>query len=205
MRKSTTTKRARPRTPNNRTTTDFRVSDALWAVLEPLIPVRRNTHRCGGGRPRVPARRCAAAIGYLLRTGGPWAARTQTAVGAKSPAHDRLPAWVKAGGLLQRWSAGVAPVDALPGSDGAWLRMDGALTTAPLEGEHAGAHPTDRGTGGVKRRLLPAGPGVPIGLAIDGATRHALPWVRAPLARGGRRASRTPGRRAAGAVLGQRV
>jgi hypothetical protein len=50
----TTSARSRERTPNNPTTTGFRVSDALWAVLEPLIPVRLNTHRFGGGRPRVP-------------------------------------------------------------------------------------------------------------------------------------------------------
>src|SRR5919206_530360 len=47
------TQRTRPRTPNNRTTTGFRISDELWAVLEPLIPVRVNTHRFGGGRPRT--------------------------------------------------------------------------------------------------------------------------------------------------------
>src|SRR5918993_615343 len=50
------TKRTRPRTPNNQTTTAYRISDALWAVLEPLLPVHVHTHRFGGGRPRVPNR-----------------------------------------------------------------------------------------------------------------------------------------------------
>src|SRR5260370_18946282 len=45
--------RERERTPNNRTTTGFRISDELWAVLHPLLPVHVNTHRFGGGRPRV--------------------------------------------------------------------------------------------------------------------------------------------------------
>lgn len=49
-------KRTRARAHNNRTTTGFRVSDELWAVLEPLLPTRANTHRFGGGRPRVPER-----------------------------------------------------------------------------------------------------------------------------------------------------
>ncbi len=66
------TKRTRARTPNNRTTTGFRVSDALWAVLQPLLPVHVNTHRFGGGRPRVPDRPCADAIFYVLRTGCQW-------------------------------------------------------------------------------------------------------------------------------------
>src|SRR5436190_579530 len=59
MQKLISVPRTRARTPNNRTTTGFHVSDALWAVLEPLLPVHTNTHRFGGGRPRVPDRRCA--------------------------------------------------------------------------------------------------------------------------------------------------
>jgi len=72
MNESAATKRTRARTPNNRTTTGFRVSDELWAVLEPILPVHVNTHRFGGGRPRIPDRRCADAIFYVLRTGGQW-------------------------------------------------------------------------------------------------------------------------------------
>jgi len=63
-------KRTRAHTPNNQTTTGFRISDELWAVLEPLLPVHVNTHRFGGGRPRVPDRQCADAIFYVLRAVG---------------------------------------------------------------------------------------------------------------------------------------
>jgi len=34
----------------------YRVSDALWAKIEPLLPKHPNAHRFGGGRPRVPDR-----------------------------------------------------------------------------------------------------------------------------------------------------
>jgi len=138
MSESTTTKRTRPRTPNNRTTTGFRVSDALWAVLEPLIPVRRNTHRFGGGRPRVPDRRCADAIFYVLRTGCQWEALNQTDLCAKSTAHDRFQEWVAAGVFLKLWYAGVEQFDELQGLDWDWLSMDGAMTKAPLGGEKDG-------------------------------------------------------------------
>src|SRR3712207_9082097 len=84
MNTETRPKRTRVRTANNRTTTAFRISDALWAVLEPLLPKRVNTHRFGGGRPRVPDRRCADAIFYVLRTGCQWEALNQTALCAKS-------------------------------------------------------------------------------------------------------------------------
>ncbi|WP_420795885.1 hypothetical protein [Ktedonobacter racemifer] len=59
MSKQETKKRQRQRTPNNRTTTGFRISDELWALLEPLLPVYVNTHRFGGGRPRRADRTCA--------------------------------------------------------------------------------------------------------------------------------------------------
>jgi len=42
-------KRERKRRPNNKTTTGFHVSDELWAIMEPLLPVHINTHRFGGG------------------------------------------------------------------------------------------------------------------------------------------------------------
>jgi putative transposase len=50
----------------------FRVSDELWALMEPLLPAHQNTHRFGGGRPRVPARPCADTIFFVLRTGCQW-------------------------------------------------------------------------------------------------------------------------------------
>jgi len=133
------TNRTRVRTPNNRTTTGFRISDALWAVLEPLVPKRVNTHRFGGGRPRVPDRRCADAIFYVLRTGCQWDALTQTDLCAKSTAHDRFQEWVEAGVFLKLWQVGVAQFDELQGIDWNWLSMDGAMTKAPLGGGKDGS------------------------------------------------------------------
>src|ERR671917_233140 len=123
MSERTIPTRTRVRTPNNPTTTGFCVSDALWAVLEPLIPVRR----------------CADAIFYVLRTGCQWAALTQTTLCAKSTAHDRFQEWVAAGVFEKLWYAGVEQFDELQGIDWAWLSMDGAMTKAPLGGEKDGA------------------------------------------------------------------
>jgi hypothetical protein len=57
-------KRRQP-APVNKVTTNFRVSDTLWTLLQRLIPRHRNTHRFGGGKPRTPDRRCADAIFYV--------------------------------------------------------------------------------------------------------------------------------------------
>jgi transposase len=173
--------RTRARTPNNRTTTGFRVSDALWAVLEPRLPVHVNTHRFGGGRPRVPLRRCADAIFYVLRTGCQWAALNQTELCAKSTAHDRFQEWADAGVFLALWHAGVEQFDELKGIDWNFLSMDGAMTKAPLGGDVTGPNPTDRAKAGVKRSLLTEGHGVPLGLEVAGANRNDMKLVRATI------------------------
>lgn len=46
------------------------VPDALWQILEPLLPVEPAKPR--GGRPRTPDRKCLAGILFVLRTGLPW-------------------------------------------------------------------------------------------------------------------------------------
>jgi putative transposase len=126
--------RSRARIPNNPITTGFCISDALCTILEPLLPVRLNTHRFGGGRPRVPDRCCADAIFYVLRTGCQWNALKHTALCAKSTAHDRFQDWLEAGVFLKLWYAGVEQFDELQGIDWSWLSMDGAMTKAPLGG-----------------------------------------------------------------------
>jgi len=154
MNKEEPQKRNRLRTPNNRTTTGFRISDELWAVLQPLLPVHRNTHRFGGGRPRVPDRTCADAIFYVLRTGCQWQALDQTELCAHSTAHDRFQVWVEAGVFLKLWKAGVKGFDELCGIEWDWLAMDGAMTKAPLGGEKNGTQ--SHRPGQVRRQAQPA-------------------------------------------------
>jgi transposase len=70
----TQTRKKQKRAAVNAVTAGFRVSDELWAVLEPVLPKHSNTHRFGGGKPRTPDRQCADAIFYVLRTGCQWGA-----------------------------------------------------------------------------------------------------------------------------------
>jgi len=128
-------KRTRRRTPNNKTTTNFHVSDALWTVFQPLLPLHKNTHRFGGGRPRVPDRKCADGIFYVLRTGCQWKALDETELCSGSTAHTRFQEWEAAGVFLKFWQRGVECFDEVQGIDWAWLSLDGAMTKAPLGGE----------------------------------------------------------------------
>jgi len=132
----------RVRTPNNQTTSSFRISDELWAVLAPLIPRHVNQHRFGGGRPRKADRICADGIFYVLRTGCQWKALDETTICPGSTAHDRFQGWVEAGVFLQLWQAGLEQFDELKGiaphGHPEWMSLaqgaPRAMTKAPLGG-----------------------------------------------------------------------
>ena len=147
-------KRAGPAAKTNPTTGGFQISDELWEVLEPLLPEHVNTHRFGGGRPRVPDRTCANGIFYVLRTGCQWKALDVTGICSGSTAHLRFQEWVAAGVFLELWRAGVERYDELKGLDWSWLSMDGAMTKAPLGGGKNRAQPHRPGQGG--RQTQPA-------------------------------------------------
>ncbi len=113
----------------------FRCPNELWEKLAPLIPPHVNTHRLGGGRPRVPDRRCMDGIFFVLRTGCQWKALDETGICSGSTAHARFQEWVQSGVFLELWKAGLLEYDELKGLDWQWLSMDGAMTKAPLAGE----------------------------------------------------------------------
>jgi putative transposase len=139
----TQTRKKQKRTAVNKVTAGFRVSDELWAVLEPVLPKHRNRHRFGGGKPRTPARQGADASFYVLRTGCQWGALDATELCPPSTAQDRFQAWVAAGVFLKLWKAGVEQFAELKGRDWSGWSRDGALTKAPLGGEKNGP-PSDR-------------------------------------------------------------
>jgi transposase len=164
-----------------KTADQWRVSDAMWAKIQPLLPAHPNTHRFGGGRPRKSDRACADAIFFRLRTGCQWKALDATGLCPGSTAHDRFQEWAAAGVFPALWAAGLPEYDELKGIDWSWLAMDGCVTEAPLGGEKTGRNPTDRGKRGVKRSLLTEGGGVPVGVAVDGANRNDFKMARATI------------------------
>jgi transposase len=113
----------------------YRISDELWAKIQPLLPKHVNTHRFGGGRPRADDRKCMNAIWFVLRTGCQWDALDATGICPSSTAHDRFQEWVRVGVFRQLWRAGLLDYQRKKGLDWAWQSMDGAMTKAPLGGE----------------------------------------------------------------------
>ena len=82
----------------------FRVSDALWERIRPLLPVERPKPK--GGRPRNDDRKMLDGIFYVLRTGTQWKALPRQ-IGAGSSVHDRFQEWQVAGVFRKLWAAGL--------------------------------------------------------------------------------------------------
>jgi len=115
----------------------WRIPDVWWERIIPLLPARKPPP-FGGHRPRVDDRKAMDAIFFVLRTGCQWQALHATGICASRAAHRRCQEWVEADVFVALWAQGLVDYDALQGLDGAWLAMDGAMTTAPLGGEKGG-------------------------------------------------------------------
>ena len=110
---------------------DWRIPDALWERIEPLLPVEGPHAK--GGRPWTPARQCMDGIFYVMRTGCQWKAVPRV-FGAPSTVHERFQLWRAAGIFEILWQHGLAEYDKVHGLDWEWQAMDGAMTKAPLGG-----------------------------------------------------------------------
>ena len=142
---------------------EFEISDALWARIEPLLPVREKpVHPLGRHRQRIPDRRVLNSIFYLLRSGGQWKSLNSldpARYAKSSTAHDRFQEWMEAGFFARLWEASLLDYDEMHGLDFEWMALDGAMTKAPLGGEkkrpqplrprqkRRQAQPADRGSG----------------------------------------------------------
>ena len=111
----------------------WRLPDALWAEMEPLLPPRPK-HPLGCHNPRVPDRAAMDAIFFVLRTGCQWNALGATKLCSSSSAHRRFQEWVGAGVFEAFWRKGLLAYDGLLGIDWSWLALDGAMGKAPLGG-----------------------------------------------------------------------
>jgi len=73
------------------------VSDELWALIEPYIPVRKR-RKCHTGRKPLPDRACLTGILFVLRSGIPWEMLPQEmGCGSGMTCWRRLRDWKQAG------------------------------------------------------------------------------------------------------------
>ena len=107
----------------------WRVDDALWAELQPLLVIAKPRKK--PGRPRNDDRAIFDGLIWLNRTGSQWAALPR-AFGAKSTVHDRFQEWVEHGCFERAWARLLEAYDGEVGLDWQWQAADGCLVKAPL-------------------------------------------------------------------------
>lgn len=110
----------------------WRIPDALWEFMSPLLPSYEPSPK--GGRPRTKIRDIADGIFYVLRTGCQWNAMPRE-FGSSSSAHRYFQEWVAAGVFWRLWQQGLLEYDELSGIKWDWQSIDGAITKAPLGGK----------------------------------------------------------------------
>lgn len=109
--------------------TIWRVDDALWAHLEPVL--RSDKPRQKPGRRDAVDRAIFDGLIWLARTGSQWVALPRE-FGPKSTVHERFTEWVASGALEQAWAVLLTAYDAELGLDWSWLAADGCIVKAPF-------------------------------------------------------------------------
>lgn len=116
-------------TPLKDDPTIWRVDDALWTELEPVL--RIDKPRKKPGRPRRDDRAIFNGLIWLARTGSQWAALPRE-FGPKSTVHLRFTEWVTSGALERAWALLLSRYDDELGLDWTWQAADGCIVKAPF-------------------------------------------------------------------------
>lgn len=122
--------------------TIWRVDDALWAKLEPILHCAKVRKK--PGRPRRDDRAIFDGLIWLARTGSQWAALPRE-FGPKSTVHERFSEWIADDKLAVAWAVLLAEYDETIGLDWSWLAADGCIVKAPFGKKGAPATTRQRG------------------------------------------------------------
>lgn len=163
---------------------DREVVDAIWETMEPLIPVRADTHPLGCHRRRVPDRLCFWGMLVRLVTGCSWVtveALLEYRV-SDTTLRARREEWIAAGIFDQLRDHALGAYDRIIGLDLSEVALDGSQQKAPCGGEGTGKNPVDRAKLGWKWSVAADRAGIPLGWAIAGANRTDLALLEPTLA-----------------------
>jgi transposase len=133
------------------------VFDAVFAAIEPLLPVHRETHPLGCHRPRSPDRDCFEVMLVHLVTGSSWE-DCERLCGNKvsdTTVRARRDEWEAAGVFDAVAGEAIAAYNKVIGLDLSEVAVDGSLHKSPAGGEGTGKNPTDRAKPGGSGRSSP--------------------------------------------------
>ena len=118
-------------TPTPALPTIWRVSDELWALLEPILADLDPP--APTGRPRIDQRAALDGIIYHLRTGCQWNALPRE-FGDDSSVHRTFQRWLELDVLDAIWGQLLEACEDLGGVDWTWQAADGTLGKARKKG-----------------------------------------------------------------------
>ncbi|WP_405965672.1 IS5 family transposase [Streptomyces sp. NBC_00723] len=147
------------------------LSDELWSLIEPLLPVP--APKLAEGRPRVPDRQALCGILFVLHTGIQWEYLPQElGFGSGMTCWRRLAAWNEAG----VWDAlHLVLLKKLRSKDKLdWSRavIDSSHVRAARRGPKGGPSPVDRARSGSKHHVLTDAQGIPLAVSLTGGNRN---------------------------------
>lgn len=155
------------------------VPDALWEMVEPLLPRRRRSRK--GGRPRIDDRVALTGIIFVLKTGIPWEDLPQEIGCSGMTCWRRLRDWQKRGIWKELHKVFLQVLEDAGNIDWSRAIVDSATIPAPAGGKKTGRNPTDRGKAGTKHHLIVDRQGIPlaglIGPANENDTKKLLKLV----------------------------
>jgi putative transposase len=111
--------------------TIWRVSDELWAILEPILADLDPP--APTGRPRIDQRQALDGLIYHLRTGCQWNALPPE-FGDDSSVHRTFQRWLELDVLDGIWAYRLEACEDLGGVDWEWQAADGVLGKARKRG-----------------------------------------------------------------------
>ena len=120
---------AAPAAPEKDDPTIWRVDDALWGEIAPILRVDKPREK--PGRPRRDDRAIFDGLIWLARPGSQWSQRPRE-FGPKSTVHERFTEWVETGRLERAWAVLLRAYDGELGLDWEWQAADGCPGKAPF-------------------------------------------------------------------------
>ena len=153
---------------------DPEVADAIWAAIEPILPIPVDSHPLGCHNPRVADQVCFRGILIRLVTGSSWVdiEAIMNFEVSDTTLRTRRDEWIDAGVFDQLAIEALAAFDRIIELDLDVVAIDGSLHKAPCGGEGTGKSPVDRAKLGWKWSVASERSGIPIGWSIDGANRN---------------------------------
>src|SRR5262245_14904775 len=145
------------------------VDDALWEVIEPVLPPPKPRRFRSPGRKPVDNRTALTGIVFVLKTGIPWEDLPCEMGCSGMTCWRRLRDWQQAGVWDSLEQTLLAKLNKAEKIDWSRAIADSSSVRAVHGGEQTGPNPTDRAKAGSKHHVLTDGQGIPVAQIVTAA------------------------------------